>query len=179
MATPNLQHELGKRKPFDAPEQEAFLNMIRTVSVLSAAFQRLFRAHKLSESTYNALRILRGAGSDPESKGVRTCSEIGEHLVAQVPDVTRLIDRLEELGFAERVRCDKDRRVVHVKITRKGLDLLAKLDEPLLELHRTQLRHLTRSELVELSRLLVKARMGEATTPAVARGDLAGEVMSN
>jgi DNA-binding MarR family transcriptional regulator len=162
LATPTLQHEIGKRKPFDAPEQEAFLNLIRTASVLSAGFQRLFRAHKLSESTYNALRILRGAAADPESRGVHTCSEIGEHLVTQVPDVTRLIDRLEELGLAERVRCEEDRRVVHVKITRKGLEVLARLDEPVLELHRAQLAHLSRAELGELSRLLTKARRHEA-----------------
>jgi DNA-binding MarR family transcriptional regulator len=164
LPTTTLQHELGKRQPFDAPEQEAFLNLIRTASVLTAAFQRLFRAYKLSESTYNALRILRGSTADAESKGTRTCTQIGEHLVAQVPDVTRLIDRLERLGFAERVRCDKDRRVVHVRITRKGLDVLAKLDEPVLELHRAQLGHLSGSELADLSRLLVKARQGNENT---------------
>ncbi len=171
MPTTTLQHELGKRKPFDAPEQEAFLNVIRTASVLTSAFQRLFRAHKLSESTYNALRILRGSTTDAESHGTRTCSQIGEHLVAQVPDVTRLIDRLEQLGFAERVRCDKDRRVVHVRITRKGLDVLAKLDEPVLELHRAQLGHMSRGELSDLSRLLVKARQGnEAAMEEVPEG---------
>jgi DNA-binding MarR family transcriptional regulator len=176
LPTTNLQHELGKRKPFDAPEQEAFLNVIRTASVLTSAFQKLFRAHKLSESTYNALRILRGSTADIESKGTRTCSQIGEHLVAQVPDVTRLIDRLEQLGFAERVRCDKDRRVVHVRITRKGLDLLAKLDEPVLELHRAQLGHLNRGELAELSRLLVKARQGnEAAVEDVSSGRMRAE----
>jgi DNA-binding MarR family transcriptional regulator len=154
--------------PFDAPEQEAFLNLIRTASVLTASFQRLFRAHKLSESTYNALRILRGSAG--EAHGARTCSQIGEHLVAQVPDVTRLIDRLEQFGFAERVRCDKDRRVVYVKITRKGLDLLDTLDEPVLAMHRAQLGHLTPDELTELSRLLVKARQGQAKVGPGAAG---------
>lgn len=161
MGTSNLQHEIGKRKPFDAPEQEALLNIIRTASVLSAAFQKLFRRYKLSESTYNALRILRGASTGDAAPGERTCSQIGEHLVAQVPDVTRLIDRLERLGFAERVRSEKDRRVVNVRITPKGLDLLAKLDEPVLQLHREQLRHMTEAELLEMSRLLVKARSAE------------------
>lgn len=176
MATPNLQHEIGKRKPFDAPEQEAFLNLIRTTSVLSAAFQRLFRSHKLSESTYNALRILRGAAADPEARGVRTCSEIGEHLIAQVPDVTRLIDRLEELGFAERVRCDEDRRVVNVKITRKGLEVLSKLDDPVIELHQRQLGHLTPAELAELSRLLAKARQADGAADTGKGRRLAGSV---
>lgn len=158
----NLQHELGKRLPFQSAEQEAFLNIMRTASLLTGGFQRLFREHKLSESTYNALRILRGATQDPSSKGARTCSQIGEHLVAQVPDVTRLIDRLEQLGFAERVRCEQDRRVVYVRITRAGLAALEELDRPVMELHRNQLGHMSKSELAELSRLLVKARRAEA-----------------
>jgi DNA-binding MarR family transcriptional regulator len=158
--THTLQHEIGKRSPFETPEQEAFLNVIRTASLLTAGFQRLFRAHRLSESTYNALRILRGAAGDPSSRGGRTCSQIGAQLVAQVPDVTRLIDRLEELGLAERVRCEEDRRVVYVRITRSGTDLLAALDAPVLELHKSQLGHMSRQELAELSRLLVKARRG-------------------
>lgn len=153
-----LQHELGKRKPFESAEQEAFLNVVRTSSVLGAAFQRLFREYKLSESTYNALRILRGVKDDPSTKGVRSCTQIGDHLVARVPDVTRLIDRLEQLGLAERVRCEQDRRVVYVRITRKGSDVLTALDEPVRELHHAQLGHMSRAELAELSRLLVKAR---------------------
>jgi DNA-binding MarR family transcriptional regulator len=163
MSAGNLQREIGKRKPFEHPEQEAFLNLVRTTNLLGTEFQRLFREHKLSESTYNALRILRGAAEDPASGGTRTCSEVGEHLVAQVPDVTRLIDRLEELGLAERVRCDKDRRVVHVRITKGGLDVLTDLDEPVMEMHRRQLGHLSKAELEELSRLLVKARRAPAT----------------
>jgi DNA-binding MarR family transcriptional regulator len=162
MDADNLQHELGKRSPFQSPEQEAFLNIIRTASVLTAGFQRLFREHKLSESTYNALRILRGATEDASSKGARTCSQIGEHLVTQVPDVTRLVDRLEQLGFAERVRCEHDRRVVYVRITKPGLAALEELDGPVMDLHRSQLGHMTKPELAELSRLLVKARRAEA-----------------
>lgn len=158
MGATTLQHELGKRQPFESPEQEAFLNVIRTASVLSSGFQRLFRDNKLSESTYNALRILRGALDDPGSKGSRTCTQIGAHLVSQVPDVTRLVDRLEQLELAERVRCDADRRVVHVRITKKGLAVLAELDEPLVAMHRSQLGHMAPAELAELSRLLVKAR---------------------
>lgn len=158
----NLQRELGKRLPFQSAEQEAFLNIMRTASLLTGSFQRLFREHQLSESTYNALRILRGATQDPSSKGSRTCSQIGEHLVAQVPDVTRLIDRLEQLGFAERLRSEQDRRVVYVRITRAGLAALEELDKPVMELHRSQLGHMSKSELAELSRLLVKARRAEA-----------------
>lgn len=154
----DLRHEIGKRRPFDLPEQEAYLNIMRTASVLGVEFERLFREYGLSESAYNAMRILRGAMTGPDAPGRRTCMEIGEQMVTPVPDVTRVIDRIERLGYAERRRFPADRRVVHVSLTRKGLDLLAAIDQPLLNLHRRQLGHLSADELRILSDLLSKAR---------------------
>lgn len=156
MSKHSLQHELRKKQAFAVPEEEAYLNLLRTQAVLGAGFEQLFRSHGLTEATYNVLRILRGAGE----KG-RMCHEIGEDMVARVPDVTRLVDRLEKAGFVTRRRCDQDRRVVHVAATRKGLDLLALIDEPLIALHRRTLGHLSRRELAELSRLLYRARHPE------------------
>jgi DNA-binding MarR family transcriptional regulator len=75
--------------------------------------------------------------------------------------VTRLVDRLETASLVERQRTREDRRVVLVLITKKGLELLARLDEPVLSLHKKQLAHLSRSELKELNRLLVKVRRPE------------------
>ena len=46
-------------------------------------------------------------------------------------------------------------------ITGKGLQLLAKLDAPVQEMHRRQLRHLPPAKLRQLSRLLELARTPE------------------
>ena len=148
-----LAAELHKRKSFDSPEQEAWLNILRTQAVFGSEFFRLFKRHGLSAATYNVLRILRGAGEQG-----RSCSEIGEHMVAQVPDVTRLIDRLETAGLVARTRTTEDRRVVMVAITKGGLEVLTRLDQPVLDLHKAQLGHLTTAELRTLSDLLYKAR---------------------
>lgn len=150
---PDLRTEIGKKKPFDLPEEEAHLNILRTGSMLEAGFARLFRPHNLTEATYNALRILRG--HHPTGIPSQT---IGTQLVTRVPDVTRLVDRLVDAKLALRQRTEFDRRVVIVRITRQGLDLLAKLDAPVRELNKRQLGHMTRAELAELSRLLAKAR---------------------
>ena len=107
----------------------------------------------MSEPQYNVLRILRGVGGC----GLPS-TEIGARMIARVPDVTRLVDRLEAVGYVERCRISQDRRVVQVKITEKGLKTLAEMDEPVLSLNKKLLRHMTRTELDELSRLLVKAR---------------------
>jgi DNA-binding MarR family transcriptional regulator len=147
-----LQREVGKKNPFEAPEQEATLNILRTADRLSGAFDELFRRHGITSPQYNVLRILRGHGEPVPSQ------QIGRELLTRVPDVTRLVDRLEKVGLVERARTSTDRRVVLVSITARGLELLAKLDRPVLDLHRAQLSHLTPDELAELNRLLVKAR---------------------
>ena len=153
MAESVLQKELRKRRPFDAPEQEASLNLARTQDHVRQHFVRLFEEHGLSGPQYNVLRILRGHGGAGLS-----CLEIAGQMITRMPDITRLVDRLEAVGLVERARSAEDRRVVRVHITRAGLDRLARLDGPVLELHKRLLGHLSRAELAELNRLLVKAR---------------------
>lgn len=148
-----LQRELNKKSGFDLPEQEVFLSLLRTTSLLENIAERFFREYGLSIATYNVLRILRSAGKDG-----KTCSQIGEDMVARVPDVTRLVDRLEEAAMVKRARERDDRRVVRVTLTPKGLEIVEKLDGPVLELHRQQLSHMTKTELADLTRLLERAR---------------------
>lgn len=155
LAVTPLQTEIRKKRPFDLPEQEAYLNLIRTASILEAPFDALFKGHRLSSAQYNVLRILRGEGSKMPSLAV------AERLVTRVPDITRLVDRLEEAGLVKRERCTEDRRVVYVGITSKGLALLAELDEPVRAMHRAQLAHMSKKDLAELSRLLTLARQGD------------------
>ena len=159
-AARSLGEEIGKRGAFESAEQEAYLNLVRTHSMLSAGFARLFKAHGISEPQYNVLRIVAGGcgggGAGP------TMEEIGADMVARDPDVTRLVDRLEKAGLVERRRSEEDRRVVMVRITGKGRGLLARLREPAAALHRDQLGHLGARRLAQLSALLASARQGVA-----------------
>jgi DNA-binding MarR family transcriptional regulator len=156
MGKAGLQQEIGKKHPFESLEQEATLNLFRTVDHLQQEFFRLFQEHGLSAPQYNVLRILRGHGGDGVS-----CCVIGAEMISRMPDITRLVDRLEESGWVERSRDREDRRVVRVKITAEGLALLNRLDGPVHDIHKRQLGHLSRAELTELNRLLVKARRAE------------------
>ena len=148
-----LQQEIKKQQPFDVLEQETALNLFRTGDVLQLEFARLFREAGISAPQYNVLRILRGAGGD----GL-PCLEIAARMIGSVPDLTRLLDRLEEAHLVARARSVADRRVVLVKIAAEGAKLLGRLDKPVVELHQRQLSHMTRKELAELNRLLLKAR---------------------
>jgi len=154
MATnPNkLQNELKKKKPFESPEQEAALNLLRTSDQFQNRFLRLFRQHGITPSQYNVLRILRGEGKP------MPCQEIGERMIQVVPAMTGLIDRLEKQNLVQRERDTEDRRVIHVSLTAQGGKLLAELDQPVQDLHQQLLGHLSATELKELSRLLEKAR---------------------
>lgn len=154
MSARKLEQELKKKRPFDSPEQEAMLNVIRTSDQLQIRLSRLFREHGLTPSQFNILRILRGEGSP------LPILEIAQRTITVVPGITGLIDRLEQAGMVERQRCPKDRRVIFVALTEKGAKRLGELDRPVSELHARMMGHLPPTELRELSRLLSKVREG-------------------
>ena len=147
-----LQHELKKKRPFDSSEQEAALNLLRTSDQVQIRLARLFREHGLTASQYNVLRILRGAGQP------LPILEIASRTIAVVPGITGLIDRLEQAGLVRRVRCPEDRRVIYVELTAKSASALSGLDEPLDDLHRTLMGHLSQAELRSLIAPLEKVR---------------------
>ena len=152
----SLQHEIKKKEPFELPEQEAMLNILRTADHLQIRFTRLFRKFGLTPQQYNVLRILRGEGRP------LPILEIAGRMITIVPGITGLIDRLEAASLVERKRCDNDRRVTYVAIAQRAEEILAEIDGPLVELHRQTLGHLSGQELATLSHLLEKARQGEA-----------------
>ena len=151
--SPNLRNEIKQTKPFSSAEAEAHLNIERTSAVLGHAFGEKLKAYGITSTQYNVLRILRGAGP-----GGLCRNEVRDRLVSQVPDVTRLLDRLEASGLIERARSSADRRLVSTHITPAGLKLLEQLDEPVLEMHRTLLGHMSAEQLKTLSDLLALAR---------------------
>ncbi len=153
MAKKSLQTELGKKRPFESPEKEAMLNIARTSDRFQNRFGKLFREFGLTGSQHNVLRILRGEGKP------MPCREITKRMIQVVPAMTGLLDRLEKDGYVTRTRCEKDGRVVYVDLTAKAKSVLELIDAPLSDLYRECLGHLTRAELVELSRLLEKARL--------------------
>jgi DNA-binding MarR family transcriptional regulator len=148
-----LQDEIKQAKPFVCAEQEAMLNIIRTAAVLDHELADMLKSYDITPTQYNVLRILRGAGE----KGLCR-NEVRDRLIAQVPDTTRLLDRMMEMGLITRVRDTNDRRYVTAHITPKGLKVLAELDAPLTEIHRRQLAHMSETELRTLIKLMVKAR---------------------
>ncbi len=107
----------------------------------------------VTPAQYNVLRILRG--SHPEAL---RCSEVGTRLIDRTPDVTRLLGRLEKHGLTTRKRAIHDRRVVEVRITEKGLELLESMDTEINSLTERLADNLSTDEHHHLNRLLDKLR---------------------
>ena len=150
-----IQQEIHQTKAIRLLEEEAALNIVRTADVLMVALMEALKPHMLSATQYNVLRILRGAGTDGVS-----CKDVGARLVARDPDITRLMDRLEQRGLIRRDRAAQDRRVVTHHLTEAGLELVNELDRPVEEVHRKVMRHMTAEKLRDLVGLLEEVRSG-------------------
>ena len=148
-----LRDELRQQKPFRSVHEETTLSIARTEAVVRDRLERVLAPHGLSMTQYNVLRILRGAGKDGLCR-----NEIGQRLISRMPDVTRLLDRMECAGLVSRVRSTEDRRLVNTTLTQRGGDLLDDLDETVMQSHEAQLGHMTEAQLRSLIELLSVAR---------------------
>lgn len=119
----NLQHELRQQKPFASLQHEAQLSIIRTGSVLVDAFEQVLKPHGITTTQYNVLRILNGAEPDGLCR-----NELRDRMLTRMPDVTRLLDRMEEAGLIVRAREEEDRRMVRTHLTEAGRQLLRTLE---------------------------------------------------
>lgn len=142
------------RKPkFDSLEQEVFLNLWRTYDRLKRLEEEAFGQRRISAQQYNTLRLLQS--SHPTSMHIL---ELGRRLISRAPDMTRLLDRLEQRGLVTRERRSENRRVVEVSISKQGLILLDEIHEKVQECHTLQLGHMSKKSLRQLAELLKMAR---------------------
>jgi DNA-binding MarR family transcriptional regulator len=149
---------------FDSLEQEVFLGLWRTYDRLKAHEDELFATFDLTAQQYNVLRLL----GNVFPANLPTL-ELAGRLVSRAPDITRMLDKLEQRGLVRRERPPEDRRVVHVALTDAGVKLLESLSQPLRECHEKQLGHLSKAELKSLSALLRSARSAHEADESVWR----------
>ncbi len=148
-----LQQEIKQKRPFRSLEQEAHLNIIRTATILGDAFELMMRPSGITPTQYNVLRILQGA----EPNGLCR-NEVRQRMVRRMPDMTRLLDRMEDAGLVTRTRGGEDRRTVATRITDRGKRLLDELDSQVAAEHQRRLGHMTKGQLERLIELLTVAR---------------------
>jgi DNA-binding MarR family transcriptional regulator len=118
-----VQQEIKQSRPFKSSAQEATIALLRTASVVGRAVARTIEPWGLSLAQYNALRIIRGAGT----AGIPTLA-IRERMIEEGTTITRLLDKLEYAGFIRRERSEPDRRQVICFATPEGRRLLDRID---------------------------------------------------
>ena len=151
--TATLRDDIRQSKPFTSPQHEAMLNVIRTSATMTDALDMLLKPHGLTGTQYNVLRILRGA-----EPGGLCRNELRDRMLTRMPDMTRLLDRMEDAGFVTRSREGEDRRQVLTRISAEGRRMVDELDQPVHEFHVSRLGHMNDEQLRTLSDLLTLAR---------------------
>lgn len=127
-------------------------NLIFTSNWFQNQFIEFLKPYKISEQQFNILRILRGAGDWV------SMNDIKSRMLDKFPNATRLSDKLLDKGLVARKRSDKDRRIVYLEITKKGLDLLAEIDKSDDTKHMEFMSRITEEEAREFSDVLDKLR---------------------
>jgi DNA-binding MarR family transcriptional regulator len=116
-----IEDEIQTR--FKTPQQKAIINIRYTSNFLGNIQNSLMDQYGLSMAQFNILRILRGA------KSAINVQTVKERMIEKSPNTTRLMDKLIEKELIERTRCNKDRRVVYVEISKDGLAILKAIDD--------------------------------------------------
>lgn len=137
------------KSSFKSNKVKALINIKYTSNWLNSKENDFFKPYGISPQQYNILRILRGAKERVKVQIVK------DRMIERAPNATRLMDKLCDKKLIERERCEHDRRVVYVKITNQGLELLKMIDE---NKNLSFLEKLTEEEAITLSNLLDKIR---------------------
>jgi MarR family transcriptional regulator, 2-MHQ and catechol-resistance regulon repressor len=115
--------EAVKSQSFRNEKQKLFINLYFTNSLLLKNLKELLKSFGVTPQQFNILRILRGQYPKYVQPGL-----IKERLIDANSDVTRLLYRLMDKKLVIRKPGTKDRRQIHINISKTGLELLEKID---------------------------------------------------
>ena len=142
-----------KQTNFSSNFLKAVLNVIYTNGILKERQSKFFKQYDILMQHYNVMRILKG-----KYPNTLTPTEIKNVLLDPSNDVTRLVDKLVVKEWVERNSCPENRRQMNIKITKKGIATLDKMQIPLGQVMEDFEKNLTENEALQLSDLLDKLR---------------------
>jgi DNA-binding MarR family transcriptional regulator len=143
-----------KQAKFRNEWQKVSINIIYSYNWMMNRFRIIYERGNITHQQYNILRILRGAGTPLSTMQIR------ERMLDKMSDTSRIVDRLVIKKLVSKTLNKADKRLVDVKITQAGLDLLAQLDNMAEDLDNI-FKNLTEAEALQLNILLDKVRNGE------------------
>ncbi|OKL40618.1 MarR family winged helix-turn-helix transcriptional regulator [Pontibacter flavimaris] len=140
------------QKEFTDDYRRLLVNLLFTNNWVNQQVMPFFKRLGLTLQQHNVLAILRGQHPEPVCFG-----DIQNRMVDRNSNVTRLIDKLIEKGFATRDICQANRRMIEVRLTEKGMKKLQEVDDRFPELLE-HFHNLSQEEALLVSNKLDKLR---------------------
>ena len=140
-----------QQRVFLTSKHKAAVNVLYTYGWELERIQKILSKENITHQQFNILRILRGSYPTPLST-----LQIRERMLDKMSDTSRIVDRLILKELATKSISSKDKRLVDVIITEKGLELLKKIDE--VDIVSQVMDHISEEEAEQLSNLLDKMR---------------------
>lgn len=142
-----------KTKNIEDYYQKLHLNMLFTSNWLEQKMMGIFKDNGITSHQFNVLRILRGNKGEP----MPACA-IQERMISRNSNVTRIVEKLLQKNYVTKKFNDQNRRMIEIKITTEGLELLSSLDNKIASMHHQIMDNLSEEEAIIVSNLLDKMR---------------------
>ncbi len=138
---------------FDNSLHKAVINLVYTSNWMRDKQNQLFKPYGILPQHFNVMKILKGKHPELVSP-----SYVKEVMLDKAPDLTRLVDKLVQKGWASRKQCEQNRRMVEIGLTDKGVKVLEVLNEQVKANAASLQNRLTETEAEQISDLLDKLR---------------------
>jgi len=103
--------------------QKMGINLLFTANWLNEQIGKMLSDEGVTQQQYNILRILRGSATPLSTLKIR------ERMLDKMSDTSRIVDRLIAKELVVKNTCEKDKRLVDITLSPKGLDLVDQLDQ--------------------------------------------------
>jgi DNA-binding MarR family transcriptional regulator len=103
--------------------QKMGINLLFTANWLNEQIGKMLSEEGVTQQQYNILRILRGSATPLSTLKIR------ERMLDKMSDTSRIVDRLIAKELVVKNTCEKDKRLVDIILSPKGLGLVDQLDQ--------------------------------------------------
>lgn len=141
-----------KQSKFANEYQKLMINLLFTGNWVYYHNKKFLKPYGISPEQYNVLRILRGQKPKPASINL-----LNERMLDKMSNVSRLVEKLRAKELITRTESSDDRRQVDIVITKKGLNVLAEIDQKMKDLE-GMFRSMSESKAQQLNELLDEVR---------------------
>jgi len=103
--------------------QKMGINLLFTANWLNEQIGKMLSEEGVTQQQYNILRILRGSATPLSTLKIR------ERMLDKMSDTSRIVDRLIAKELVVKNTCEKDKRLVDITLSPKGINLVDQLDQ--------------------------------------------------